>query len=66
MNNHFPTVQENNELKRALQEIKECCDRDWEDEDPMQVAHIVSNAMWWRNEEIVRLRERIAELEASK
>ena len=40
--------------------LKRCCDRDFTNETPYQVAVIVSNAMFWRNEEIRRLRDKIA------
>ena len=47
-------------LREVLQTIKNCCDREWSDETPSQIATICANAMLWRNDEIHRLRDRIA------
>lgn len=43
--------------------LKDACDREWRDEDLRTVAVIASNAIYWRNEEIQKLRDQLARCE---
>ena len=36
--------------------LKSACDREWEDETPIQIAHIAANAIYWRDQEIAKLK----------
>ena len=36
--------------------LKSACDREWEDETPVQIAHVAVNAIYWRDQEIAKLR----------
>lgn len=41
--------------------LKAACDRDWKDETPLQVARIVANAIYWRDQTIARLKTELEE-----
>ena len=50
------------EVKTILQKA---CDRDWKDETLYQTANIASNAIYWRNREIEKLKARITALKSA-
>jgi hypothetical protein len=46
------------EVLKDFRIVKDCCDREWDTESTTQAAYIISNAMFWRNDEIRKLRDR--------
>ncbi len=46
-------------VEQLIQPLKRECDREWKEETPEQVVAIAANAIYWRDEEIKMLNERV-------
>jgi hypothetical protein len=44
-----------------LEPLKAACDRSWSDETPEQIVAIAANALYWRDQEIARLKAALAD-----
>lgn len=60
---YSPKVGEFEALGEVKTILQKACDRSWADETLYQTANIVSNAIYWRNKEIERLKARVTALE---
>jgi hypothetical protein len=45
------------QIDKMVSVLKPACDRSWEHETPIQVAHIAANAIHWRGVEVQRLQQ---------
>ena len=61
-------VEEHQQLRAQLTRntvvLKLACDRNWTDETPAQVVSVASNALYWRGQEIEKLKQRADALQA--